>query len=518
MKKLIKFIFGLVMFVVFVALILLVIVGFLLYDNKHNGEKVDATTKDVVSSLNYNALETAKSDSELSYTFDVLTLNSLLGSIANTIELNPLQISNIYTTFDNLDDTDDTNDTITLYVPLKVFFYETCLIATMNVVENDDSFTLVISQAKVGRVDSNFFLIKSALDKTFDPAVVETQLKKQDIDVDCDYKDGNFSITMETSEIFDFLENNVGDNDLYKTLIDVAKDNPNLYDVKFSGEAKGFVINLSTLSSTIPSSKSFESLSDPETNAIAKAEKLLEKGIIDSKQTPYVVDYLVRGYANLDDDSKAIVSKINMEEIGINSVKLHPGIVTREDVDLVSVIASSLVSFNPLTPGTANVDLTDDNINAIIDDQKIIGKTFSFQKDNSINYITIGSIYVTATNHQLVLTVIVDLNGKEVKMDVTLDASSIGTGYVINTTLTKVEIGSISLDDDQQKTLLQYLEDNVESDLLKINASTKQVTLDFDTYFNDSSLTVLSLAGDHLTKQIEVLDGKIQVRLTISTL
>ena len=101
-------------------------------------------------------------------------------------------------------------------------------------------------------------------------------------------------------------------------------------------------------------------------------------------------------------------------------------------------------------------------------------------------------------------------------MDFTLDASNIGTGYVINTTLTNVEIGSISLNEKEQKSLLEYLEKNVQSDLLKIKADTKAVVLDFDSYFNDSSLVVLSLAKDHLTKQIEVLDGKIQVRLTVS--
>ena len=185
MKKLFKFIIGIVGFVIAVAIILLIIVGVLLFDNKNNGEKINATTEDVVSSLNYNALDSTKENDELSYTFDVLTLNSLLGTISSNIKLDPVQITNMYTTFNNLEDDDEENDTITLYIPLKLFFYETCLISTMNIVENEDTFTLVISQAKVGRVDSNFFLIKETLDKAFKPSLVEDQLKKVGFNTEC---------------------------------------------------------------------------------------------------------------------------------------------------------------------------------------------------------------------------------------------------------------------------------------------------------------------------------------------
>ncbi len=513
MKKLIKFIFGLVFFVIFIAIILVVVVSILLFDNSHNGEKVEATTEEVVSNLNYNALETAKSDSTLSYTFDVLTLNSLLGSISNSIQLDPLKINNMYATFDNLEDTDETNDTITLYVPLKVYFYETCLIATANVTDNDESFTLTISQAKVGKVDSNFFLIKTAMEKAFNPDVVEEQLAKQGFTVECAYNDGNFSLTMQNDDVLDFLIDNIGDNALYKTLIDIIKENPSLYNIDFSGEKKGFVINLNTLSSTIDSSKSFEAISNPETNAIAKAETLLEKGIIDSKQTPYVVDYLIRGYANVEEETQNIVKKINMTSIGITYVESHPGIVVRNDVDMVNIIASSITSLSSLIPGNANVDFTDDNVNAIIDDQKILGKTFTFQKDNSINYITIGNIYITTSYHQILLTTLVDLNGKEVKMDITLDASTVGNDFSLTTTLKKVEIGSVSFNDSEQKTLLEFLEKNAESDFLQIDPSTKTIIFDFSTYFENDSLAILKTLEDHISKEIEVLDGKIEVRL-----
>ncbi len=103
-------------------------------------------------------------------------------------------------------------------------------------------------------------------------------------------------------------------------------------------------------------------------------------------------------------------------------------------------------------------------------------------------------------------------------MDFTLDASTVGNGYVIETTLTDAKIGSISLNEDEQKMLLEYLEKNVNSDLLKIDSKTKSLSLDFDSYFNDSSLILSTLAKNHLTKQIEVLDNKVQVRLKLSIL
>lgn len=513
MKKLIKFIFGLFFFLLFIVIVIAIVIGILLFDNSHKGEKIEATDSEVVSSLTFNALETAKPDSKLSYTFDVITLNSLLGAISNSIKLDPLKINNIYTTYDNLEDDDNYNDTITLYIPLNIYFYDTCLIATINVTANDDStFTLAITQAKIGKVDSNFFLIKTALDKAFNPEIVENELNKLGYNVDCDYIDGVFLLTLSANDIIDLVIKNAGDNILYKTTLELIKQNPDLYSVNFSGKSKGFEINLNTLSSEINNSKSFEYNSNPEEKAITKAEKLLTDGIIDQKQVPYVVDYLVRGYDNIEEEAQNVVKKINFSSINILVPENYKGIVSRKDTNILGVIASSTATISPLSP-TVNVNLDDDNINAIIDDEKIIGKTFAFQKDNLINYITIGNIYITTNDHEIVLSVLADLNGKEIKMDVTLKADQIGTNYAITTTLTDVKIGSLEFDNDLQLALLNYLNDNVKSDVIKINPQAKTVTFDFNSYFNDSSLVALNAIKDHITKQIEVFDGYIQVRL-----
>ena len=94
MKKIIKFIIGLVLSIILLLIIALIIISFLLFDNSNKGTKTDDTIEDSISYLNYNALETAKDD-KLSYTFDVITLNSLLGSISNSINLDPVKIMNM---------------------------------------------------------------------------------------------------------------------------------------------------------------------------------------------------------------------------------------------------------------------------------------------------------------------------------------------------------------------------------------------------------------------------------------
>ena len=248
---------------------------------------------------------------------------------------------------------------------------------------------------------------------------------------------------------------------------------------------------------------------------ILKAEKLLNVEIIEKDEVPYVVDFLVRGYSNIEGEAQKVVKKINFSSIGITNPELYEGIVSRKDTNILSIIASSTSTLNPLSP-TVNVNLDDANVNAIIDDEAIIGKTFTFRKDNSINYITIGNIYITTSLHQIVLSTVIDLNGKEIKMDITLKADNIGTGYSIPTTLEKVQIGNVSLNNEEQISLLKYLNENVKSDMLKIDPTTKSVTFDFNTYFNDTSLVALEAARDHITKQIEVLDGMIQVRLSLS--
>ncbi len=513
MKKLLKFIFGILAFVIFFVIIAVIIISVLLYDNSHDLEKENITITDVISEMNYNALETANDD-KLSYTFDDLSLNSFLGVLSDYINLDPLEISNIYTTFDNLDDEDDENDTITLYIPLKIFVYKSCLIAEMNVQQNEDSFTLVISNAKIGKVNSDFFLIEKTLDKAFNPETVEKEIKKQGYNIECDYKEGNFYLTIEKNEIFDILIKNIN-NDLYKSFLNVVMENPDLYDLEFKGKEKGFVINLNTLSSTIPASKSFELRSNPLENAISKAEKLLNDEIIEKNQVSYAVDYLIRGYQNIEEDIQKEIDKINFSSIGIPYVKLYDGIVIRDDTNIVDIISASTATLSLYSP-SVNVNLSDDNVNAIIDDSSIIGKTFSFQKNNEINYITIGNIYISSSYHQIILSTLIDLNGKEIKIDATLDASAINNDYKINTILNNVNIGSVEFSDDEQKALLSFLKDNINIDLLEINPDSKNIIINFDEYFHDSSLVALNALDEHISKEIEVLDGYINVKLTPS--
>ena len=97
MKKLIKLIIGIISAVILLAIAIVIIVGILVYDSSNRGEKNNNTISDSISELNYNALETSKND-KLSYTADVVTLNSILGSLSNSINLNPVEVTNMYTT------------------------------------------------------------------------------------------------------------------------------------------------------------------------------------------------------------------------------------------------------------------------------------------------------------------------------------------------------------------------------------------------------------------------------------
>ena len=513
MKKIFKFIFGLLGFLLLLVIILAITLGIMLFDNGHNKAKTNTSTAEAVEVLNYNALATAKSDEKLSYLFDEATLNSLLEGISNEINLNPLQIKNIYVTYDNLDDSDATNDSFTLYVPIQIYFYESCLISTLNIKQEEDNFILEISKASVGKIDTDFFLIKSILSSALDAKNIEKELNKNGYNVVCEYKNDKFYLSISIDDILSIIEKNVSDNPLFNTLLSLMKRNKDTYSSTFEGKEKGFILYLNKLTSVIENS--FEASSDPKTNSITKTEGLLSSNKITKKQASYVADYLIRGYNNIEDEAKKVIENLDLTSIGITNNKLYTGVVDRKDTNIVSLIKAATTGISLLSPGVI-VNLDDENINAIIDDREIIGKTFSFIKDNSINYISIGSIYITTSYHQIILSTIVDLNGKEIKIDVTLDANDLGSNHSITTVLSNVEAGEVSLNDDEQKSLLEFLDQNLESDLLKINVDTKEITFDFSTYFNDASLADYNLIRSYLKNTIEVLDGYIQVKVMVT--
>ncbi len=513
MKKIFKLIFGLLGFLLLLVIIIGVALGIMLFDNSHNKAKTYSSTDDAVQVLNYNALATAKTENELSYLFDEETLNALLEAISNEINLNPLQVKNIYVKYNNLDDEDNNNDTLTLYVPIQIYFYESCLISTLNIKQDGDNFILEISKASVGKIDTDFFLIKSVLNSALDPKNIENELKKNGYDVTCEYKNDKFYLTISIDDILNIIEKNVSNNPLFNTLLSLMRRNKDTYSSSFEGKEKGFILYLEKLASVIENS--FEASSDPENNSIVKTESLLANNKITKEQASYVADYLVRGYNNIEDEAKKIISTLDLTSIGITNNKLYTGVVDRKESNIVSLIKASTTGISILSPAVS-VNLDDENINAIIDDREIIGKTFTFIKDNSINYISVGSIYITTSYHKIVLSTIVDLNGKEIKIDVTLDANDLGSNHSITTVLSKVDVGQISLNDDEQKNLLEFLNQNLDSDLLKINTETKEITFDFSTYFNDASLTDYNLIKSHLKNTVEVLDGYIQVKVKVS--
>ena len=291
------------------------------------------------------------------------------------------------------------------------------------------------------------------------------------------------------------------------------KRNKDTYSSTFEGKEKGFILYLDKLSSAIDNS--FELSSDPMNNSILKAESLLTNKIISKKEASYVADYLIRGYSNIEDEAKDIIKDLDLTSIGISNNKLYTGVVDRKDTNIISLIQTSTAGINILSPGVS-VNIDDQNINAIIDDREIIGKTFTFIKDNSINYISIGSIYITSFYHKIILSTVVDFNGKEIKIDITLEANDLGSNHSITTVLSSVEAGDVSLNDDEQKNLLEFLDQNLESDLLKINKETKEITFDFSTYFNDASLVEYNLIRSYLKNTVEVLDGYIQVKVKVS--
>ena len=512
MKKLFKILFGLIGTILLLIIVAVVVVVILLYDttNNMNQDIIDAdkSSTEVIQDATYDALETTKDDnSTLSFGFTEYSMNELLYSLTKGLseQIQVLEIKGVYSEYNE-------DGSFTLNAPLELYSFKSRLSAKIKVKDTNESISLTLSDLKLGKISSSNFIIKKIIDEALDPQIIEDAINdNSDIDVDVTYDDGKLSLSIMNNDFFSLIQDNFADDGelggMVSTLVDVAKNNPDLYDVSFDSNIKGFKINLSYLESEVDSDYSFEvrcNMDKDENSVVANVETLLKASTITEDQLNAVINYLVRGYDALESNEQVIIDAVDLSSIGISNSdkKTHKGIVERDDGDLSEYIENNMPTLSISNP-EAEIKISNKQLNALVDDEAFIGTTTAFTNTNlDVNYITIGNVYIktsvgtindtdTTEYGKLDAFVIIDLNGKEIQAHLALHTVTAGSNYKLTTYLDSINMGNITLTSDQAFSIFSDLNDMLGIEgFMTLNTVDRSILLDFTEYFAASPTAV----------------------------
>lgn len=523
--KLFKILFGLIGGLILLLLVIATVLVILIYDNSHKINediiKADKPVTEVIGSLNYDALDTTNED-KLSYGFTELKMNELLYAITKTVKLDPIEINGFGATYNS-------DGSVSVYAPAKYSFFTTALVATLDIEDTNTDITLVIKELKLGSLSTSWF--GNLIDKAIDEKKVENEINKQtNLDVTVKFKDGALRITIKDETFFNLIKNKINDeNSLFTTLIDVVLENKDLFEIDFDSDKKGFVINLTKLATDYNENYSMEKAFIEKygvtvnEKVIDKVQELTKKATINQTEGDAVINFLIRGYDNISSSEQEIINNLDLSELEFASQaskENHQGYFVRDEFELTSADIDDKVHaavtpehgvFDPNLGFTVLV--TNNELNSVLDKQPFQGKTFAvYNENNEINYIMISKAYLYILDNELRLSVMLNLNGKEITITVTLKTLGPGINYKINASLESIKMGDVVLSGDRAMSVMNYLSTNIEDDgFIGVDTANNVISVDLSDFFNNSDQVANIQSLYHFNNKIELVDGGMLV-------
>ncbi len=487
---------------VLVVLLLVVAIGLIIYlavnivsnDNFNGSESVQAIAKenkDIKEVSNYIVCDSLNSlkdsdTNELNITLDETNMNYMLHSVSKTIDLSPLKVKNIYTTYNS-----DSNYSI--YVPVEFLFFKSCLYGTMDIKYNSatNNIDINVSKLNLGKLSTNNFLIKNIALKAIKDETINQIFTSVGLESTTTVKGSEIDVSIKSDSISKLIENKVSDTNL--EIVDVVYNTlsiSNNLSYTFTKEEIGLKANLNNAVGTSSRSLENDSLDDVK----LQMNKLIRGGVVNKQNVSLVFNYLVNGYSFLSDEEKNAIKALDLSTIGLTSEESktkYKGIITRHD-DKVKLYVDGLSFAKALLDKKIELSVSEDSINHEIEKNKCVGlsKAFIDRSGNSFTYIIIEDIYTEIHDDNLDLNILLNINSKEVLISMNLNKIN-GQGKLV-TKVNSIKLGNINVDKSEYKTVLKFLNNNISVDYFTIDDVNEQVTLDFKDRGSDNLIQLIN--------------------------
>lgn len=493
MKKLLKTILKISLFLVLFAICVLGVSIYLITDSTAIDSKYEDSTNNIsyeVNSLISKALKDTESTSKLDFTFNEEELSYLLSAITKSFNSSlPKQLNVRGTTVDF-----NEQGEIKLTLFANYLFFQTTFKATLEINSNQTHLVLKLNKASLGKIQVDGEYITKITSRFITNAEINNTLKQNGYDITLDLSTLTISISKQNLQnIFEEKFSQDKNKELYQSLIDIIFNNQ-LINLEQTNTSFGVGIDVSNLSNpnVIENVEPFF-YDYPSINS--KCETLLNNEIINEEQTTFMFNYLVYGYEHFkDDENYTFIENLDLTSIQISNPKTYNGALTNNTFNTMSsILLNQLPDINNILDPALNINISSQDLTNILYQTNIAGLAYAFPRTESdgnkkISYIVLESIYSKINEEQITLILVLNLNGKKTNIECTLKASS-SEGLILKTEVQTMKFGNISLTKEQDKLLLSFL-NNILSEEKWFEANTESLTvsLNFTKVFSSNAI------------------------------
>ena len=174
MKKLFKFIFGLIGAILLLVIITVVVIGIAIYDKTDNSNKEITDQQFDTTELLYayieNSLEETNTNEKVELLLNEYKVNCLLQSIVEKIKIPVVEIKSMYSIYNE-------DGSVSFEAPIKALFFSSCVKGKLDIkVNSEGTLSIILSGIGLGKLGTNSKLVKTLVFGSINPNKIEKQL------------------------------------------------------------------------------------------------------------------------------------------------------------------------------------------------------------------------------------------------------------------------------------------------------------------------------------------------------
>lgn len=486
-----------IILILLLSLLGIVIIGggilvILVYDNSYKENPYQDYNNDLdyeVNSLISNAIKDTKETKMVDASIDEERINYLLQALINTLNKEFGNEVNIKGANVEIKE----NDSTLISIHFNVLGFPSSLKGDFTLKDDNNTIYFQINNASIGKINASRNTMGSLAALFIRDKEIQKDLEKKGIKIDVNVH--QLKVSLNKDDVPGMINEMMKDdpnNELYAALVDIVFENE-LIKIIATNHELGADANLTKLAydSTkfydIPYNFDYEDIK-------SKTEQLLNNNIIDYKNCGLVFDYLVRGYERVtkkDEENKyGFIKDLNLTSIGIYSNTTYDGILEMPKRSMLEILTTQAPSILDLLSPSIDFKIYEADFNTILFNTNVVGISYAFAREENnqykVSYLYVESLYTNITDDKLEIIITLNINGYSIALKCTSNASG-SDGLAISTDVSAVDLGEISLTDDQIKAILNYLNTALaEEEWINTDSANKRINFNFVKLFSSN--------------------------------
>lgn len=497
MRKLLKFIGVLIAFVLVVVLALGITLVCCLYDTSDKTpEEIRANAYPVEYLAERELFRSVKdiaSTSSVDFSLDSTALNEIVYAVVSGLNVDPVKIEGAYCQIDE-------EGAVTAEIPVSVFGFKSCLKAKVDFNENEETLSVRIVDAKVGKVSLTYSLFKDILKANLSAGQIEEQLKQIGFETTVDLE--NLTFTIGKSSLIGFLTDQVetGSESVYTVLLDDIFNDRNISYRCGDDSRIGFSVDVSDFAYDVVRDGEILYPIDYE----FARESARSHEAFSEENAPALLNYYVLGYDRLPEEYVSIIDRLELD-------KNYPGVKNCDELDAGELILEQTAAMDlnqVILNREMDVYITEDHFDQFFSTSEIIGQSYVLSFEDQIVFISCESLMMDIERNQMKLSVVLSVNGKRLIASLTFDSKDNPDSY-IEGTLVDVSFGKDVFNPDLYDDLLSSVNDLIDLNWLTIHPSERTVLVDLAAVFAENELIAQLIAMNFNCHSSFTEDGRL---------